>query len=292
MTDTNVTTQLDAEKYRKLRAMAGQMVGGSENFIPALQINKTPEKDGHEIPVGVITFKSKKHGEVFSKRKDSPISLRVFAKRYRYAAFSQSYKDNHKGHSGMIGRSIYAVDFKQEFVSDNGLLKAGKGSSKVPADTSVKCKHIVFATISFDGTNLKGEPVEVRDEPVQLTIGGKVWKEFDEYMNNFSKSGKFYFDYPMTLTVSFREGGFYNVGLVFTDLTKPIPQTDETFKTLETFSDYINAENKAIEQKYIEAQKNVETPADKVGDDIIVPTQEVTDVGDDLIEESEEHEEN
>jgi hypothetical protein len=283
MTDTTVVTQDDAERMRKLRAMSGQLVGGSENFIPALQINKTPEKEGFEIPVGVITFRSKTLGEVFAKRKE-PVSFRVFAKRYRYTAYSQSYKDTHKGHSGTIGRSIFGADFKVEYISDNGLLRAGKGSAKVPADTAAKCKHIFFGTISFTGTNLKGEPVEVKDEPVSLTMGGKPWKEIDEYITNFSKSGKLLFDYPMALTVTFREGGFYNVNLVFADLTKPVKQDDATFKTLETFSDYINAENKQIEAKYIQAQKNVPTQEEVAADDVVG---EPTDVNDDMIEEEE-----
>ena len=281
-----LTTQEQADFDRKIRAMAGQMVGGSENFIPKLNVNKNPEdQEGNDIPVGGFKVKTKNQGTVYSKRKEG-IQFRLFAKRYGYVAYDS--KGGADGKGATVARSVLLPDFNKgsEYISDDGSLKAGKANPKTPT-TRVSCKIEFFGLATFDGVSPKGEPIRVENEPMRFTIGGKPFLSVDGYLKDFGKDGRLFFDYMLTVTPVHKGEGFYNIELQFTDLTNKLEFGEEGFKTLQTFYDYIEANNKAIEVKFNQALKNKPTAEDSVGADIV----ENAPLEDDFAEDEEEHEE-
>ena len=290
MTENKLTTQEDAEFERKLRAMAGQYVGGSDAFIPKLNVNTIPEdpKTKKDLPVGAFTFTSKTHGKrVFSARK-AAVQFRLFAKRYGYVKFDANF-DNGPGlkKGKTTSRSVQLTDFKRgsEYISEDGTLKCGK-ANEPEGSKAVKTKIFFYGTVSFSGTDAEGNAVVVENEPVHITQGGAKFLEIDNYFKDFAKDGRRFFDHEMTLKpvfVQIATGGVYNIDMTFTDLTKRLEFGDEGFKTLQTFFDYIEANNKAIEVKFNQAVSGKNQAQEDAKHDHVV--EGGGDLGDDLIEE-------
>jgi RNAse (barnase) inhibitor barstar len=256
MTDNKLITENDAEFERKLRAMAGQYVGGSDAFIPKLGVNRLPEdpKTKQDLPVGAFTFKHKTHGWVFAERK-KPVAFRLFAKRFGYERFDNDF-DNGPGQKKgkMVSRSVQLTDFKKgsEYISECGRFKCGK-ANEPEGSKAVKTKIFFYGTVSFKGTTADGKEVDIVNEPVVIKQGGLKFLEIDNYFKDFAKDGRKFFDFELTLTPKFvqiADGGVYNIEMQYTDLTKKLEFNDEVFKTLQTFFDYIEAQNKAIEVKF------------------------------------------
>jgi hypothetical protein len=291
---TELTTQDDAEFNRRLAQMSGQYIGGSDNFIPKLSVNRAAEdpKTKQDLPIGAFTLNTKAHGRVFAKRKES-IQFRLYAKRYGYVKFDNDY-DNGPGQKkgATTARSVQLSDFRKgsEYISDDGTLKCGKAS--LPEGTknpTVKTKIFFYGTVSFKGTTVEGTEVELVNEPCVLVQGGKNFLTIDGIFKDFGKDGRRFFDYYMTLTpvyVPVADSGVYNVEMSFTDLTKRLDFGDEGMKTLESFFNYIEGNNKAIELKFNQAIANRAADADTTGDSVVAGGD---DLGDDLIDE-EEHE--
>ena len=261
-TSTDVVTQDDAERMRKIRAMTGQLVGGSENFIPGLRVNKNPEDDdGNEVPTGVLSFRSKKYGDVYGKRKQ-PVVMRPYAHRMRYEAYDSVAKK-------AVGRSVLFSTFKEEAISDNGYMKAGKDSNTFNDTTKSKCKHMFYGTVSGDFTTAKGETVTLENEPVFMKVGGMKFIEISDYIKDFTKKGKILPNYTIAVSAVHLGEGIYNIEFVWSDLTKKLELDEAAFDTLQKFSDYINAENAVITKKYNYLLSKRLNAGDTVGDDIV-----------------------
>lgn len=255
MTNTEVEVY---GKYTKeqLKALSGQLVGGSQDFLPGLTVNKNAEdKDGNELKPGTFTFKHPKLGNVYSKRKEA-IKFRPFLHRYRYEAWNPN-ADGGKGKAE--ARTIDIKDFKEEAISDNGLIKCGRGA-EATKHLQIKCRHILYGTVSFVGTNAKGEAVEVQNEPVVIKIGGKSWDKVSDLLKDAEKRNILIWDHELDLTIVAREGGFYNTDLKWADLTKVLP-FDEA--NLTKFIEYVEANNKLIAKKFEEKLNAKPTEAEK-----------------------------
>jgi len=260
-TKTEVVTQDDAERMRKIRAMTGQLVSGSENFIPGLRINKNPEdSDGNDVPTGVLSFRHKKHGDLYGKRKQAVI-LRPYAHRMRYEAYDSAAKKT-------LGRTILFSTFNEEAVADNGLIKAGKDSNALNSTTKSKCKHMIYGTVSGEFTTAKGDTVAVTNEPVFFKVGGKKFIEISDYLKKFSKEGKLLPNYEMEIVAVHLGEGIYNIEFEFKDLTKFLDLDDEAMDTLQKFAEYINAENAMIRKKY-DAILSKRATAEDANDDVV-----------------------
>lgn len=277
----------DIEFQKKLRAMSGQFVGGSQEFIPKVAINKAPEKDGVDLPVGAFMIK-RKDDIVYSKRKE-PVKFRLYARRYVYSLFDGSV-DNGKGKpkGKTVAWSVQLPGFGRgnEYISTNGLLKCGRASYADEDKKRPKAKTLLYGTVSFNGTTDKGTEVTITDLPVIFAVGGKQMVDLGDYLKDFEKDGKQFFDYEMDVKATFVPsdgGGFYNVDFVFADLTNRLPFGDETFKTLEKFCHYINANNKAVEEKFNQVLNKQGTPAENAPDGIVDSPED--DLASDMIEE-------
>lgn len=289
MTENNVIKQDDAEFERKLRAMAGQYVGGTD-YIPKLSINRAPEsKDGKELPVGAFTLNAKAYGRVFSGRKEA-VQFRLYAKRYGYQKYDKDAPvQGTKKTGAIVARSVQLTDFKKgtEYISEDGTLKCGKASIPEGAkNPQVKTKIYFYGTVSFKGTNEEGKEVVLTDEPCFFMLGGAKFLEIDGYFKDFSKDGRRFFDYYLTLKpvyVQVGDGGVYNIETVFTDLTNRLEFNEEVFNTLQKFFDYIEANNKAIEVKF---NAKLAGNADAVQGAEIVSGSD--DLANDMIEEDDE----
>lgn len=278
MTETTALTTVDPEMLAKLRAMAGQFVGGSTNFIPKLNINKASEdKFGNELPVGGFSV-STKDGVIYGARK-APVQFRLYAQRFGYTKFDATV-DNGPGKKkgATTSRSVQLPDFKKgsEYISDDGTLKCGKAAIPEGAkNPTVKTKILLYGTVSFKGFKFVDGAkvdVEVVNEPVVVQVQGKQFMPVSDYLKDFAKDGKMFLEYEMTLGVEYapgENGGFYNITFNFTDLTKRLPIDDEAISTLQKFADTIEANNKAIEVKFNQALTNRNAAGPQVGDDIV-----------------------
>lgn len=287
---TDITTMDDAELNRKLAAMAGQFVGGSDRFIPKLSINRAAEdtKTKQDLPVGAFCL-NVKAGRVYAKRKEA-IQFRLFAKRYGYVKFDAEFENGPGMRKGAtVARSVQLPDFKKgsEYISDDGSIKCGKASiPEGQKNPSVKTNIFFYGTASFKGTLADGTEVEVKDEPCYFTIKGKRFLEVDNIFKDFGKDGKRFFDYNLTITPVYRavaDTGVYDMDMVFTDLTNRLPFNQEVFKTLENFFDYINAANRAVEVKFNQAVKTANEDAPQASDTVVAGDSESLD--DDLIDQ-------
>jgi hypothetical protein len=246
-TGTAVATTMTDEDRRRILAMSGQVISGSNNFIPKVKVNKVPvdEETGEDLPVGVVCYMSKAHEKmVYAKRKET-VTFTPFAHRKRYEAYD-SAANNGKG--GITGRSILFVNWNEDIVASNGRLKAGKNDDSLPETVAVKCKHVFFGLISFTGVDAKGEVVVVDNEPVFVQIGGKAFIEYGDMMKEME--GKILCTYDMELSAVHRGEGIYTMELKFIDVTNPSEFSPEKMEALETFSEYINAENLMISKKF------------------------------------------
>lgn len=292
MTEQTTSTALainDPELQERIRKMSGQYVGGSENFIPKLKVNSKAEdpKTKQDLPIGAF-FVSTKDGNVYAKRKEA-VQFRLFAKRYGYVKFDADAENPNdaKKKGAITSRSVLLSDFKKgsEYISSDGTLKCGKAS--IPEGTknpSVKTKIHFFGTVSFKGATAEGKEVEIKDMPVTFTAGGKDFLSIDNIFKDFSKDGRNYFDYYLTLKpvyVAVGDGGLYKIDMEFTDLTNKLEFTQETYNTLENFFNYIEGNNKAIEVQFNQALAGKDADAPQPGDEIVTGC----DLGDDLIDE-------
>ena len=244
----NVPTVYGQYTKEQLLAMSGQLVAGTKDFLSNLYINKNPEtKEGADAPVGGFTFDHKDLGQVYAPRKTS-ILFKPYVKGFRYEAYDPKANN---GEGANCGRSIIFHDFKEEIISDNGLVKAGKLSpEKLPEGAQVRCKIIVYGTISFEGTDKFGKPVSIKDYPVFIKLGGKRFLDYDKIFKDFTKSSKIMFQYDLKLTPKHIKDSNYVAEIEWNNLTVQHDITEEVMDTLTKFLDYIASENKRVENKW------------------------------------------
>lgn len=228
-----------------LLKMAGQMVGGNKNFIPQLYINRLVEdkETGEDLPIGVFTIDTKDKGRVYTKKK-APVTFRPYVFNYRYETYDSAADKT-------TGRSILFSDFRAEIYADNGLLKAGKNTpEKLKATEKCKCKVFLFGTVTLKGYTAKKEEVVIENQPCFVKFGGKGFIEVGDLFKEFTKANKLSFQYDMTLSPKHLKDAMYTIVAEWSDLTKENPITDDTIKTFETFIQYIEVENKRIENRF------------------------------------------
>jgi hypothetical protein len=270
MTDNKEVTVFGQYTKAQLLAMSGQLISGQKDFLSSLYINRqteTPTEKDAPIPAFCIDHKDKTLGRCYAEKKAS-VLFRPYYKAYRYEAFDPTAN---KGEGANAGRSIIFSDWKEEIISDNGYMKAGKDSlDKFPAGTAVKCKIVVYGTVSFDGTDQNGNPVKIVDYPVFIKLGGKRFLDYDELFKDFKKKQKLTFQYDLKLTPFLTRKGTTNyvAEIEWDNLTTEHPVTQEVIDTLQNFIDYIALENKRIENKWkrIIDKSGVATHADVVTD--------------------------
>lgn len=273
-----VTVQMSDEERRRILAMSGQVMSGSKNFIPKVKVNKNPIDDEteNELPVGVVSFMSREHEKfVLAKRKE-PVTFTPYAHRMRYEAYDAK-ANNGKGK--VTGRSTLFTDWGEDIVADNGRLRAGKGDDI--EGVQVKCKHVFFGLISFNGVDVEGNDVKVENEPVMVQIGGKSFIEYGDLMRK-DMANKILCQYDMDLKAVHRGEGIYTMELVFKDMTNPSPWNKEKEDTLETFVAHIKAENSVIEKKFENFLKKSAEPSHS---DLVSSDDDDDDLSDDFDED-------
>jgi|TARA_R110000824_G_scaffold140404_2_gene306278 hypothetical protein len=246
MTDTALVKLEDPDYIKRIKAMSGQLVTGSDNFIPGIRINKNPETEDkkHDLPVGVFTLRSKQHDgvDVYSKRRGT-VTFRPFVHKMRYEAYDSLQNKT-------VGRSIYFTSFSEEIIADNGVLKAGHKSEAIAETTKAKCKHIVFGLLSFKGTTEDGTEVEVVDEPSFVKAGGKAFIEISDMFKEFDNSDRILPMHYLSIEPTNHGEGIYSTALAFEPLTKTHVWDTDTEEALIMFDAYITAENDMIQKKW------------------------------------------
>jgi len=282
MTTTEVTKSGEYTKAQLL-AMSGQMLSGNKDFVANLYINKAPEDDeGNELKTGTFAFRSPDPdvGLVMAKKPkkgeaENPVLFRPYYKGYRYEVY-----DSEK--SATVARTIIFTDFKQEIIADNGLLKAGAKSDKLPSTSKARCKIVVFGTVSFKGVLANGTDYEVVNQPVYIKLAGAGFLDYDKLFKDFARTNKMMFQYDLQLIAKHVKEAIYTIELKWHNLTNRYEVDDETIKLLENFSNYVNLENKRIETKWQRIINKEPTAEDK--DDPIVGGED-SDLGADLKDE-------
>lgn len=275
-----VAVQMSDEERRRILAMSGQVMSGSKNFIPKVKVNKNPvdQETDNDLPVGVVSFMSREHEKfVLAKRKEE-VTFTPFAHRMRYEAFDAK-ANNGKGK--VTGRSILFSDWNEDIVADNGKIKAGKGDDI--EGVQVKCKHVFFGLISFNGVDVEGNDIKVENEPVMVQIGGKSFIEYSDLIKK-EMAGKILCQYDMDLKAVHRGEGIYTMELTFKDLTNPAPWDSDKSEALETFAAHIKAENSVIEKKFDNFIKKNSEPSNG---DVVASDDDDDDLSDDFNEDGE-----
>lgn len=295
MTDQTTTALAinDPEFEAKLRAMSGQYVGGSENFIPKLKVNSRAEdpKTKQDLEVGAFVVRTR-DGDVYAKRKET-VQFRLYAKRYGYTKFDPAAPNPNGPKPGAItARSVQLADFKRgsEYISSDGSLKCGKGTLPEGSKIQIKTKIYFYGTVTFKGRTAEGKEVDVVDMPVTFTASGKDFLVIDNIFKDFSKDGRRYFDYNLTLKpvyVAVGDGGLYKIDVEFTDLTNKLEFNDKVYGTLKKFFEYIEANNKDVEVKFNQARASKDVGIPQAEADVVT----AGDLADDLIDEDENEEE-
>jgi len=234
-----------------LLKMSGQIVGGNQEFVANMYINRViKDKAGNRVTPGVFCFASKEKDKdgnfVVLYAKEESVLLKPFIRVFRYEAYDA---EANGGKGSNVGRSILFQDFKQEIISDNGYLKAGKG--KIETDKcKVRCKIYIYGTVSGDFVKGDGEVVHVENQEVFIKLGGQNFFEYDKLFKEISKSGKLMFLYNLKLTPEQMDTGAFVANISWDNLTVEAPITDAVVATLEGFNSYIGMENKRVQNKW------------------------------------------
>lgn len=231
--------------------LSGNIVSGSDEYLSGLIINKEVEdRDGKDVPVPSFYVTYPEVGRVYSERK-KPIEIRPFVKAMRYEKWLEQEK---KAQCTTIFFS-----WGEEIIDELG----GTDKLNKPNDDKVKCKHLIYCTVSFKGTTAEGKEVDVKDFPTLLRVGGA---SFGNVMDLFDELGddRILMQHPLIVD-TYKSGPAYNFKLFWKDLTEELPITAADWDTLQNFRKEIDFFNKGITNKFKLAQKG--SPAPEATDD-------------------------
>lgn len=231
----------------ELIAMSGTVVSGSTEFLPGISINKKPE-DGeeNELPVPSFMVNIPDVGMVYSARK-ATVEFRPYIKRHRYEKWLNDSKTYHLTNIFVDWNAGEIID---ELGGTDRLNKAN--------DEKVKCKHLIFGTVSYDGTTGAGVPHKIVDQPVLLRVGGASFGDVGDLFKELGKD-RILME-CMLLITPYASGPAYNFKLEWKDLTEDVPITSENQTTFKNFNTEIDVANKQIQNKFKAAQRGSAAP--------------------------------
>lgn len=238
----------------ELIAMSGTVVGGSDEFLPNLGINKDIEDDEErEVPVPSYRIKVKDKGWVYAGRK-APVTFRPFVHGLRY----EKWLNDEKSYQ----MTQIFQDFRQEIIDELG------GTDKLGGkENGARCKHVIMGLVSFeDGVTAEGEEVAVKDVPCILRVGGGKYMETNDVFEEFGED-RWLPQYELKLT-PVKSGQAYNTDMAWVSLTDELPVTEADWEIFQSFLTEVKSFNQSIQNKFDAAIKSRNAPSgDKDADD-------------------------
>ena len=234
---TNVAKLPEGLSRADLIKLSGNLVSGSTEYLAGISINKEVEDfDGKDVP---------DVGRVYSIRKE-PVEIRPFVKAMRYEKWVNETNSR-------LNTSVF-FSWGEEIIDELG------GTDKLDKvnNDDVKCKHLIYCTVSYAGKTADGKAVSVDNFPVLLRVGGASFSDVADLFKELGQD-RILMQHPIMIE-PYKSGPAYNFRLSWKNLSEEVDITAEDFDTLNNFRKEIDFNNKGVQNKFKAAQRGNSAP--------------------------------
>lgn len=267
MTSTDVAV-IDGSELAALAAAVGAST--NDTRIPTLKANMSELDDqGRELKKGTFVIQDKDGENVYGKT----ATIRPLSNLYRYIQYDDAAKK-------MVGRTILAKSFREEFIDTKGTVRCGKPPGAIfknlPDDKKklyddITTERVVYAIATMSGVTADGQEREIGPIGVQMSLKGANFMPFEEQVVKKIPKGRNIFDYELKLTTKSEINGTLRYFIIQfgIDLSNPLPMDQDTLRSLRGIAELIEQENASVRAKYDAALRGnqEDTDADEFHND-------------------------